>query len=46
MNRVAGLLRRLRALVRQSQIDRDLEEEMRLHVELRAEVLKLMRVFE
>ncbi len=40
MNPAAGLLRRLRALFRQSQLDRDLEEEMRLHLELRAARLR------
>lgn len=37
MEWIGEIWRRLRALVRRGQIDSDLEEEMRLHVELRAE---------
>src|SRR2546421_1230358 len=37
MEWIGEIWRRLRALVRRRQNDRDLEEEMRLHVELRAE---------
>src|SRR5438034_390397 len=37
MGWIGEIWRRLRALVRRRQNDRDLEEEMRLHVELRAE---------
>jgi hypothetical protein len=37
MEWIGELWRRLRELVRRRQNDRDLEEEMRLHVELRAE---------
>src|SRR5437879_164948 len=37
MEWIGEIWRRLRVLVRRRQNDRDLEEEMRLHVELRAE---------
>jgi putative ABC transport system permease protein len=40
MSALSTLRRRLTALLRRSQIDRDLEEEMRLHVELRARQLE------
>jgi hypothetical protein len=40
MSAFSTLLRRLTALLRRSQIDRDLDEEMRLHVDLRARQLE------